>query len=150
MQRFKFSFIHNTRGMKHPAMSSFSDEPGQLCTLDLLHPHPHLAELQIRRGLGLSSFNPHGISTYVNQKVNRQLKHTMFKPKKDCMCWDIKLNHFLRLSTLTSISNFEKETIEFLPIIWIAISAVYVCRRCCVLVCPQSPKTQQPSGDFST
>lgn len=68
MQCLKFNVINSSQGMKHPAMPSFSDEPGKLFILDLLHPQPHPVELQIKGGLDLNSFNPHGISIYVNER----------------------------------------------------------------------------------
>ncbi|XP_026148929.1 serum paraoxonase/arylesterase 2-like [Mastacembelus armatus] len=54
-------------GLKYPGLPSFSDEPGKLYLLDLLHPRPSPLELQIEGKLDLSSFNPHGISVYINE-----------------------------------------------------------------------------------
>uniref|UniRef100_A0A3Q0SSS2 Paraoxonase n=1 Tax=Amphilophus citrinellus TaxID=61819 RepID=A0A3Q0SSS2_AMPCI len=54
-------------GLKFPGLPSFSDEPGKMYVLDLLHPKPTPVELQIKGGLDLSSFNPHGISAYTDE-----------------------------------------------------------------------------------
>ncbi|XP_047453949.1 serum paraoxonase/arylesterase 2-like [Mugil cephalus] len=51
-------------GLKYPPLPSFSDGPGKMYALDLLHPWPTPVELQIKGELDLSSFNPHGISVY--------------------------------------------------------------------------------------
>ncbi|KAF7665727.1 hypothetical protein LDENG_00132590 [Lucifuga dentata] len=57
-------------GLKYPGLPSFSDEPGKIYVLDLLHPKPSPVELQIKGQLDLSSFNPHGISVYINDADN--------------------------------------------------------------------------------
>ncbi|XP_026226585.1 serum paraoxonase/arylesterase 2-like [Anabas testudineus] len=54
-------------GLKFPELPSFSDEPGKMYMLDLLHPHPTPLELQIKGKLDLSTFNPHGISVYTDE-----------------------------------------------------------------------------------
>lgn len=53
-------------GLKFYALPSFSDDPGKMYLLDLLHPRPTPVELHIRGELDLSSFNPHGISAYTD------------------------------------------------------------------------------------
>ncbi|XP_071325098.1 serum paraoxonase/arylesterase 2-like isoform X2 [Trachinotus anak] len=54
-------------GLKYPGLPSFSDDPGQIYILDLLHPKPTPEKLQIKGELDLSSFNPHGISVYTDE-----------------------------------------------------------------------------------
>ncbi|KAM9309621.1 serum paraoxonase/arylesterase 2-like [Pholidichthys leucotaenia] len=54
-------------GLKYPGLPSFSDEPGKMYVLDLLHPKPTPVLLNIKGELDLSSFNPHGISVYVDE-----------------------------------------------------------------------------------
>ncbi|KAM9309620.1 serum paraoxonase/arylesterase 2-like [Pholidichthys leucotaenia] len=54
-------------GLKFPGLPSFSDEPGKMYVLDLLHPKPTPELLNIKGELDLSSFNPHGISVYVDE-----------------------------------------------------------------------------------
>lgn len=56
-------------GLRYPGLKSFApDKPGQILLLDLddgsLSPSP----LHISEGFDLSSFNPHGISTYIDEK----------------------------------------------------------------------------------
>ncbi|KAM3873664.1 serum paraoxonase/arylesterase 2-like [Diretmus argenteus] len=53
-------------GLKYPGLPSFSDDPGKIYILDLLDPTPRPVELQIKGGLDLGSFNPHGISVYID------------------------------------------------------------------------------------
>uniref|UniRef100_A0A3Q3VRE9 Paraoxonase n=1 Tax=Mola mola TaxID=94237 RepID=A0A3Q3VRE9_MOLML len=53
-------------GLKYPGIPSFSDQPGKIYILDLLLPKSTPVELQIKGGLDLSSFNPHGISVYID------------------------------------------------------------------------------------
>ncbi|XP_040900313.1 serum paraoxonase/arylesterase 2-like [Toxotes jaculatrix] len=54
-------------GLNYPGMPSFSDDPGKMYVLDMLHPRPTPVELQIKGELDLSSFNPHGISVYTDE-----------------------------------------------------------------------------------
>ncbi|XP_056237505.1 serum paraoxonase/arylesterase 2-like [Seriola aureovittata] len=54
-------------GLKYPGLPSFSDDPGKMYILDLLHPKPTPVQLQIKGELDLSSFNPHGISVYTDE-----------------------------------------------------------------------------------
>ncbi|KAM4581023.1 serum paraoxonase/arylesterase 2-like [Odontesthes bonariensis] len=54
-------------GLHYPGMPSFSDDPGKMYVLDLLHPQPTPVELQIKGDLDLGSFNPHGISVYQDE-----------------------------------------------------------------------------------
>lgn len=59
--------MFSTQGLKYSVLPSFSDEPGKIYILDLLHPKPTPVELQIKGDLDLSSFNPHGISVYTDE-----------------------------------------------------------------------------------
>ncbi|XP_061572594.1 serum paraoxonase/arylesterase 2-like [Cololabis saira] len=54
-------------GLKYPMLPWFSDDPGKMYMLDLLHPRPTPVQLQIKGELELSSFNPHGISVYKDE-----------------------------------------------------------------------------------
>uniref|UniRef100_A0A1A8NR56 Paraoxonase n=1 Tax=Nothobranchius pienaari TaxID=704102 RepID=A0A1A8NR56_9TELE len=54
-------------GLKYPGMPSFSDEPGKMYVLDLLHPKPAPVELKVKGELDLHAFNPHGISVYTDE-----------------------------------------------------------------------------------
>ncbi|XP_037532962.1 serum paraoxonase/arylesterase 2 [Nematolebias whitei] len=54
-------------GLKYPGLPSFSDEPGKMYVLDLLHPNPTPVLLQMEGELDLRSFNPHGISVHKDE-----------------------------------------------------------------------------------
>lgn len=62
------------QGLKFPGLPSFSEEPGKMYVMDLLHPRPNPVELQIKGELDLSSFNPHGISAYVDEMGKVQIR----------------------------------------------------------------------------
>ncbi|CAK6960478.1 serum paraoxonase/arylesterase 2-like [Scomber scombrus] len=68
-------------GLKYPGMPSFSDEPGKLYVMDLLHPTPTPVELQITGDLDLSSFNPHGISVYTDETDDSVYLFTVNHPQ---------------------------------------------------------------------
>ncbi|XP_036395252.1 serum paraoxonase/arylesterase 2-like [Megalops cyprinoides] len=55
-------------GLKFPGMPSFSDAPGKIYTLNLEDSRLKPVELRIGRGFDIDSFNPHGISTYIDEK----------------------------------------------------------------------------------
>lgn len=59
-------YLFSIQGLKFPGLPSFSEEPGQIYILDLLHPKPTPVKLRIKGNLDLDSFNPHGISTYTD------------------------------------------------------------------------------------
>ncbi|XP_030056559.1 serum paraoxonase/arylesterase 2 isoform X2 [Microcaecilia unicolor] len=55
-------------GLKSPAMKSFApDQPGKIFLMDLNEESPVATELKISPGFDVDSFNPHGISTYIDQ-----------------------------------------------------------------------------------
>ncbi|RLW11335.1 hypothetical protein DV515_00001534 [Chloebia gouldiae] len=55
-------------GLKYPGLKSFApDKPGEIFLMDLTEDNPRAAELRISRGFDLASFNPHGISTYIDR-----------------------------------------------------------------------------------
>ena len=62
------------QGLKYPGLHWFSDEPGKMYVLDMLHPKPTPVELQIKGELDLSSFNPHGISVYTDEAGKEQIR----------------------------------------------------------------------------
>uniref|UniRef100_A0A8D0BWP4 Paraoxonase n=1 Tax=Salvator merianae TaxID=96440 RepID=A0A8D0BWP4_SALMN len=54
-------------GLKYPGVKSFApDKGGQIFLMDLKEDNPRPVELRISRGFDLASFNPHGISIYVD------------------------------------------------------------------------------------
>ncbi|XP_014458672.1 serum paraoxonase/arylesterase 2 isoform X1 [Alligator mississippiensis] len=55
-------------GLKYPGLKSFApDKPGEILLMDLNEKNPKARELRISRGFDLASFNPHGISTYIDK-----------------------------------------------------------------------------------
>ncbi|KAM6209154.1 serum paraoxonase/arylesterase 2 isoform 1-T2 [Sarcoramphus papa] len=55
-------------GLKYPGIKSLApDKPGEIFLMDLNEDNPRAVELRISRGFDLASFNPHGISTYVDR-----------------------------------------------------------------------------------
>ncbi|XP_076979581.1 serum paraoxonase/lactonase 3 [Tamandua tetradactyla] len=55
-------------GLKYPGMPSFApDEPGKIFLMDLNEQNPMAQALKISDGFDRASFNPHGISTFVDK-----------------------------------------------------------------------------------
>nr|KAF6338388.1 paraoxonase 3 [Pipistrellus kuhlii] len=55
-------------GLKYPGMPSFApDEPGQIFMMDLNEQNPRVQALPISDGFDKASFNPHGISTFIDK-----------------------------------------------------------------------------------
>ena len=48
-------------------MPSFSDGPGKIFSIDLTDPRIKPVELRMTRNFDVDSFNPHGISTFIDQ-----------------------------------------------------------------------------------
>lgn len=71
------------QGLKIFNMPSFSDEPGKMYVMDMLHPRPTPVQLQIKGELDLSSFNPHGISAYVDEAGKVQVSTSQLKHKEN-------------------------------------------------------------------
>ncbi|XP_029444781.1 serum paraoxonase/arylesterase 2-like [Rhinatrema bivittatum] len=56
-------------GLRYPGIQSFApDKPGEILLLDLTDENPVPVQLKISHGFDVDSFNPHGISTYIDQK----------------------------------------------------------------------------------
>ncbi|XP_062363917.1 serum paraoxonase/arylesterase 2 isoform X1 [Cinclus cinclus] len=63
-----FIYVWILQGLKYPGLKSFApDKPGEIFLMDLNEDSPRAVELRISRGFDLASFNPHGISTYVDR-----------------------------------------------------------------------------------
>lgn len=63
-----FSYVSILQGLKYPGIKSFApDKPGEIFLMDLNEDNPRAVELRISRGFDVASFNPHGISTYVDR-----------------------------------------------------------------------------------
>ncbi|XP_042636739.1 serum paraoxonase/lactonase 3 [Orycteropus afer afer] len=55
-------------GLKYPGMPSFEpDEPGKIFLMDLNEQNPRAQALKISDGFDKASFNPHGISTFIDK-----------------------------------------------------------------------------------
>ncbi|XP_004386195.1 serum paraoxonase/lactonase 3 [Trichechus manatus latirostris] len=55
-------------GLKYPGMPSFApDEPGKIFLIDLNEQNPRAQTLKISDGFDKASFNPHGISTFIDK-----------------------------------------------------------------------------------
>ncbi|KAJ6666618.1 hypothetical protein lerEdw1_020341 [Lerista edwardsae] len=55
-------------GLKFPALKSFApDKSGEILLMDLNDKNPRPTELRISRGFDVASFNPHGISTFIDK-----------------------------------------------------------------------------------
>lgn len=56
-------------GLKYPGLMNFApDRPGEIFLLDLNEENLRPSSLRISKGFDLSTFNPHGISTYIDEK----------------------------------------------------------------------------------
>ncbi|XP_075684876.1 serum paraoxonase/arylesterase 2-like [Rhinoderma darwinii] len=56
-------------GLKYPGLVAFAPEkPGEIFLLDLNDEKLRPSSLRISKGFDLSTFNPHGISTYIDEK----------------------------------------------------------------------------------
>ncbi|XP_047608296.1 serum paraoxonase/lactonase 3 isoform X1 [Phacochoerus africanus] len=55
-------------GLNYPGMANFApDKPGQIFLMDLNEPNPRVQALNISDGFDKASFNPHGISTFIDK-----------------------------------------------------------------------------------
>uniref|UniRef100_A0A8C5MEX9 Paraoxonase n=1 Tax=Leptobrachium leishanense TaxID=445787 RepID=A0A8C5MEX9_9ANUR len=56
-------------GLKYPGMFSFApDKPGEIFLLDLNEENLHPRSLRFSSGFDISTFSPHGISSYIDEK----------------------------------------------------------------------------------
>lgn len=60
-------------GLKYPGLPYFSNDPGKIYTLNLWNPRLSPVELQIKGKLDLNSFNPHGISVYIDDDSDKSV-----------------------------------------------------------------------------
>lgn len=62
------------KGLKFPGLHSFApDKPGGILMMDLKEEKPRALELRISWGFDLASFNPHGISTFIDDGKSYEL-----------------------------------------------------------------------------
>ncbi|XP_068426182.1 serum paraoxonase/arylesterase 2-like [Clinocottus analis] len=89
-------------GLKFPGLPSFSDEPGKMYVMDLLHPKPTAVELQIKGELDLSSFNPHGISAYVDEADDSVYLFVVNHPQHKSQ---VEIFHLVQENTLVHLKT---------------------------------------------
>ncbi|XP_035528653.1 serum paraoxonase/arylesterase 2-like isoform X1 [Morone saxatilis] len=89
-------------GLKFPGLPSFSDEPGKMYILDLLHPKPTPVELQIKGDLDLNSFNPHGISVYMDEADDSVYLFVVNHPEQKSQ---VEIFHFVQENTLVHLKT---------------------------------------------
>ncbi|XP_069504657.1 serum paraoxonase/arylesterase 2-like isoform X2 [Ambystoma mexicanum] len=69
-------------GLKYPMMPTFApDKPGEILLLDLNEEDPKPVTLRISRGFDVESFNPHGISKYIDEKDDTVYLFVVNHPK---------------------------------------------------------------------
>jgi len=100
-------------GLKCPGLHSFSpDKPGGILMMDLKKENPRALELRISRGFNLASFNPHGISTFIDNDDTVYLfvvNHPEFKNTVEIFKFEEEDNSLLHLKTIRH---------ELFPSIW--------------------------------
>ncbi|XP_037310733.1 serum paraoxonase/arylesterase 2-like isoform X1 [Pungitius pungitius] len=89
-------------GLHFPRMPWFSDEPGKMYVMDMLHPRPTAVQLQIKGDLDLSSFNPHGISAYVDEADDSVYLFVVNHPQQKSQ---VEIFHFVQENTLVHLKT---------------------------------------------
>ncbi|XP_006911978.1 serum paraoxonase/lactonase 3 isoform X3 [Pteropus alecto] len=70
-------------GLKYPGIPNFApDKPGQIFMMDLNKPNPSIQELSISNGFDKASFNPHGISTFIDEEFFSTLEIFKFEEQQ--------------------------------------------------------------------
>ncbi|XP_073891581.1 serum paraoxonase/arylesterase 2 isoform X4 [Macaca fascicularis] len=91
-------------GLKFPGLHSFApDKPGGILMMDLKEEKPRARELRISRGFDLASFNPHGISTFIDNDDTVYLfvvNHPEFKNTVEIFKFEEAENSLLHLKTV--------------------------------------------------
>ncbi|XP_075067887.1 serum paraoxonase/arylesterase 2-like [Mixophyes fleayi] len=92
-------------GLKNTGAVSFApDKPGEIFLLDLNDEKLHPSSLRISRGFDISSFNPHGISTYIDEKDDTVylfvVNHPNFKTTVEIFKFAEEENVLLHLKTI--------------------------------------------------
>uniref|UniRef100_A0A8C5XWC9 Paraoxonase n=1 Tax=Microcebus murinus TaxID=30608 RepID=A0A8C5XWC9_MICMU len=91
-------------GLKFPGLHSFApDKPGGILMMDLKEEKPRALELRISRGFNLASFNPHGISTFIDNDDTVYLfvvNHPEFKNTVEIFKFEEEENSLLHLKTI--------------------------------------------------
>ncbi|XP_055445737.1 serum paraoxonase/arylesterase 2 isoform X2 [Bubalus kerabau] len=91
-------------GLKCPGLHSFApDKPGGILMMDLNEENPRALELRVSRGFNLASFNPHGISTFIDSGDTIYLfvvNHPEFKNTVEIFKFEEEENSLLHLKTI--------------------------------------------------
>ncbi|KAH1176606.1 serum paraoxonase/arylesterase 2-like [Mauremys mutica] len=91
-------------GLKYPGLKSFApDKPGEIFLMDLNDENPRAVELRISRGFDLASFNPHGISVYIDKDDSVYLfvvNHPEFKSTVEVFKFVEDENSLVHLKTI--------------------------------------------------
>ncbi|KAM6935781.1 serum paraoxonase/arylesterase 2-like [Lycodopsis pacificus] len=89
-------------GLHIPGVPWFSDEPGKMYVMDMLHPKPTPVALQIKGELDLSSFNPHGISAYIDEADDSVYLFVVNHPQHKSQ---VEIFHFVEENTLVHLKT---------------------------------------------
>ncbi|XP_075414508.1 serum paraoxonase/arylesterase 2 isoform X4 [Tenrec ecaudatus] len=91
-------------GLKFPGLHSFeSERSGGLLMMDLNEATPRALELRISRGFNLASFNPHGISTFIDDDDTIYLfvvNHLELKITVEIFKYEEEQNSLLHIKTI--------------------------------------------------
>ncbi|XP_031796625.1 serum paraoxonase/arylesterase 2 isoform X1 [Sarcophilus harrisii] len=91
-------------GLKSPGIQCFAPEkPGGILMMDLNKDSPRALELRVSRGFDLSTFNPHGISTFIDKDDTVYLfvaNHPEFKSTVEIFQFEEEENSLLHLKTV--------------------------------------------------
>ncbi|XP_006834335.1 PREDICTED: serum paraoxonase/arylesterase 2 isoform X2 [Chrysochloris asiatica] len=88
-------------GLKHPGLHSFApDRPGGILMMDLNEKKPRALELRISRGFNLALFNPHGISTFIDDVYLFVVNHPEFKSTVEIFKYEEEENSLLHIKTI--------------------------------------------------
>ncbi|KAM5255205.1 serum paraoxonase/arylesterase 2 isoform 2-T2 [Ctenodactylus gundi] len=87
-------------GLKFPGLHSFApDKPGGILMMDLNEEKPRALELRISRGFDLASFNPHGISTFIDRDFKNTVEIFKFLEEENSLLHLKTIKHELLPST---------------------------------------------------
>lgn len=91
-------------GLRYPGLHSFApDKHGGILIMDLNEENPRALELRISRGFNLASFNPHGISTFIDSDDMVYLfvvNHPESKSTVEIFKFEEEENSLLHLKTI--------------------------------------------------
>lgn len=135
--------MFSTQGLKYPGVPSLSDEPGKMYILDLLHPKPTPVELQIKGGLDLRSFNPHGISVYIDEagevQIRCNISATEQRKERVCAWCDHKCDEE---SNIVKTSKWRIRHISLVLVNSYEVNEVNITSYCCLKELQRVPTIQ--------